>query len=70
MGLREIDDLVAIGTPVDQIAEKDQLIVFRQLEPFEEIREFLMATVDIADGNDTSVHSGCRKLTSLAGEDK
>jgi hypothetical protein len=49
--LREVDNRVAIGPAVYQIAEENKAVTLLQLEQLEQLSEFLIAAVDVADGD-------------------
>jgi len=65
VGAREVDDGAAVGASIDQVAEQDEAIGPGEFETAEELGEFFVATVDVADGNDASLHDGGRKLASV-----
>ena len=52
----ERNHLGAVGAAVDEISEEDDAVVAFELEFLEQIFEFAMATVDIADGDEASSH--------------
>ena len=54
---REIEDFAAVGTAIDEIAEEDDAVVFGEPKFVEELGKFLMAAVDVADGDEASVHA-------------
>jgi len=54
---REVDRLAAVGAAVDQIPEKDEPVVAGGGKLLEQIGEFGVAAVDVADGNEPSVHA-------------
>jgi hypothetical protein len=61
----EVDDFATIGAAVDQVANEDQTVVLGESEPFEQLGELLMTPVDVADGDDSTVHS-CKCANLLA----
>lgn len=62
----EVDDFATIGPAVDQIADEDQTVVFGEGEAVKQLGELLVTTMDVADCDDTSVHSfECGKFASV-----
>jgi hypothetical protein len=70
IGPGEIEDLETVGTAVDQITKEDELVVLGESEALKQVGELLVAAMDVADGDDTSVHFSERKLASVGADDK
>ena len=45
--LREVDDRIAVGPAVDEVAKQDEPVAFLKLELLQQVGEFLMAAVDV-----------------------
>jgi hypothetical protein len=71
VGAGEVDDLAAVRAAVDEVADEDELVVGLKLEALEQLGKFGVAAVDVADGDDTSLHGAAGgKLASVASGDK
>jgi hypothetical protein len=62
MPAREIDDLAAVGAAVHQIAEQNEPVALFQMQTVEQFGEFLMTTVDVTDGDKSSVHAHSQEI--------
>jgi len=62
----EVDDFATVGAAVDQITEQNQAIVAAERELLEQLGKFLMAAVNVADGDDASVHARAANLLASA----
>ncbi len=67
---RKVDHAAAIGPAVDEVAKQDEPVVALESEPFEHFGEFQMASVDVADGDEASVHSDYNLLASVRARSK
>jgi len=54
---RQLDDAIAVWSTIDQIAKQHDAIMARELEASEEFGEFEMASVNIADGDESALHA-------------
>ena len=55
-GPGEVDHPGARRPPVDQVAEEDHPVAGRGLDEFKQVREFIVAAVDVANGYEASGH--------------
>lgn len=55
---RKVDDFATVRSAVHEIADEDQSIVAGRIDQGEQLSEFLVAAVNVADGNDTWIHQG------------
>ena len=61
--LGEVDHLRAVGPPVHQVPQEHDPVLGLQLELVEQLEEFIVASVDVADGDEASGHESflCRQ---------
>ena len=52
----EADDAVAVRAAVDEVAEQHDPVVLAQVELVEQVFEFAVAAVNVADGDEASGH--------------
>lgn len=55
----EVDDAGAVGAAVDKVAEQDEAVFGNEGEAVEKFGEFEVTPVDVADGDDATVHACC-----------
>ncbi len=55
---REIDDAVAVRAAVHEVADQDEAVLGGEGQALEQFGKFLVAAVDVADGDDASDHAG------------
>ena len=53
----QFEDPRGVGTAVYQIAQQDQAIIGLEVDETEQFGEFFVAAVDVADGDEASVHA-------------
>ena len=58
----EVDDLVAVGAAVDEVADEDEAVVGGDREAIKQFGEFEVAAVDVSDGDDAACHAGRGEL--------
>jgi hypothetical protein len=56
-GAGEIKHFAAIGPAIDQIAEKNHAVLGQGSDQRKQFREFEMASVNVADGDESPVHA-------------
>ena len=64
----EVDDPGAVRAAIDEIADENEAIIGREGETVEEFGEFLVTSVDVADGDNATVHAcECGKVLASPG---
>ena len=53
----EIDDLGAVGAAIDEIAEEHEAVIRRRVDEREQLSQFGVAAMDVADGDESPVHA-------------
>ena len=53
----EVDDGGAVGPTVHEVAEQHEPVFGLEIEEAEELGKFFLAAVDVADGDEASVHA-------------
>jgi hypothetical protein len=57
VGAGELDHAMAVGPTVHEITQENEPVVRLELKERKEFGKFLVAAVDVADGDEASVHA-------------